>query len=400
MTRVLHLDCFSGVSGDMMLGALIDLGVPEGELSKELSTLGLDGTLHVSRIRKSGFAAVSVEVISPPEQPHRHLSTIERMITASTIAEPAKERALRIFRKLGEAEAASHGIAIEKVHFHEVGAVDSIFDIVGTAIGMNWLGVDRVTCTPIPTGRGTVRCAHGVLPVPAPATARLLVGVPLADVAIESELTTPTGAAIVAATVDEFVNTPPMTIERVGMGAGSRDLEEQPNLLRLFLGEIASHLQEFPSGRVWQVETNLDDVTPEVVAYAKRCLLDLGALDVWTAPIQMKKDRPAVMLGLLCHEGDRDRLEASLFRETKTFGMRRWPVERTVLDRVSHSVTTRWGVVRGKIGTRGDIESLSVEYDDCARLAREHGVSLGDVQSEALERLRDVVASAGKTRTT
>ena len=270
---------------------------------------------------------------------------------------------------------------LEKVHFHEVGAIDSIVDIVGAAVGFDLLGAERVVCSRVPTGHGSIRIAHGVCSVPAPATAELLKGVPLVDVPVDAELTTPTGAAILKAIVDSYGRRPDMTIERIGYGAGTRDLHDRPNMLRIFVGTADVSTE---SDVVCLLETNLDDVSPEVIGFAKQQLLAAGALDVYSTPIQMKKDRPGTLLSVLCHPADRDRLETVVFAETATFGIRRSMLERTKRLRQEHTVQTPWGPVRGKLGWRSSGEkTFSPEFEDCARAARERGVPLREVYRAA-----------------
>lgn len=383
MTRTLRIDCFSGISGDMMLGALLDLGVPEEIVQEAINSLGLPGKLTIARIRKAGFAAVQISVETPHEHSHRHLSHIYKILDQGKMTDGARMLARKMFEKLGEAEAASHGIPIEKVHFHEVGAVDSIFDFVGIAVGLDWLKIDRVTSTPVPTGCGWVVCDHGKLPVPAPAVARLLEGVPLADCAIESELTTPTGAAVIATIVSEFSRQPTLTIERAGIGAGSRDLAEQPNVLRLLFGVSSTPSTTPRSDMVWQLETNLDDVPAEILGYTTERLFALGALDAYFVPIQMKKSRPGVLLSVLCNESDRVAIEAEIFRQTGTLGIRRSGVERTKLERKSVEVDTPWGKITGKVGWNDSVRVFSPEFEECAHIAREHSVPLRDVYAAA-----------------
>jgi uncharacterized protein (TIGR00299 family) protein len=364
----------------MMLAALLDLGVPEETIQKTLGSLGLEGKLVVSKVRKSGFAATRIVVETDHTHAHRHLSHIVRILDQGTMTEGARRLANRMFEKLAEAEAASHGIPIERVHFHEVGAVDSIFDFVGVAVGLDWLGVERFTCRPVPTGQGFVRCEHGTLPIPAPAVARLLTGIPLAECSIQAELTTPTGAAVVATLAESFGDLPSMTIEKIGIGAGTRDFAEQPNILRLILGK--SHRDVASSettDTIWQLETNLDDTTAEIIGYCTDRLFDAGALDVYTTPIQMKKNRPATLLAVLCSAELVPQVEQILFRETGTFGIRKHAVTRAKLNREARDVTTPWGMVRGKLGWNEKVRVFTPEYDDCARIAREQNVSLQTV---------------------
>jgi uncharacterized protein (TIGR00299 family) protein len=378
--RALHFDCFSGVSGDMTLGALIDAGADAEAIRQGLDSLGLPIRLEVARVRKGGFAATQVTVQAPHEHAHRHLHHVEEILGRGRLSTAQHDLALRIFRRLAEAEAAVHGMPIEKVHFHEVGALDSIADIAGVAIGLDLLGVQHITSRSVPTGTGTVQCAHGRMPIPAPGTAELLRGAPLAPSSIQAELTTPTGAAILATVVQEWVEQPVMTVERIGHGAGQRDLTEQPNLLRLFVGTVAEMANPAERDQVWMLETNLDDVPPEVVGYCFEQLFAAGALDVFSTPIQMKKNRPGVLLSVLAPVEALDALEAVLFRETETFGVRRYPVERHKLQREAATVQTPWGSVQGKRGWRaGGPNVFTPEYEDCARVARQQGVPLREV---------------------
>jgi uncharacterized protein (TIGR00299 family) protein len=378
--RALHFDCFSGVSGDMTLAALIDAGVEADAIRHGLDSLGLPIRLDVEKARKGGFAATRVYVDAPEEHEHRHLPDVEVILGRGALTARQRDLALRIFRRLAEAEAAVHGLSIEQVHFHEVGALDSIADIAGVAIGLDLLGAERITSRPVPTGSGMVQCAHGLMPVPAPATAELLKGKPLAASTIKAELTTPTGAAILATVVQEWQDQPVMTVERIGHGAGTRDFLEQPNLLRLFVGTTAEAANPAERDVVWVLETNLDDVPAEVVGYCFEQLFAAGALDVFSTPIQMKKNRPGVLLSVLAPEAALPALEAVLFRETATFGIRRYAVQRHKLRREPRTVQTPWGPVQGKRGWRdGGPAVWTPEYEDCARVARQHGVALREV---------------------
>jgi pyridinium-3,5-bisthiocarboxylic acid mononucleotide nickel chelatase len=379
--RIGYFDCFSGISGDMTLGALADAGVDPRAIQSAVASLGLPCELAFEPVRRGGFRANYAKVIAPPEHAHRHLHHIEAMIDKSTLSPRQNELAKRIFLKLGEAEAAAHGIDIKKVHFHEVGAVDSIVDIVGSAVGLDLLGVERFEASPLPTGRGWVRAAHGKMSLPAPGTAELLKGVPLADSDVEMELTTPTGAAIVTTVAERFGPLPAMTIESIGLGAGTRDLPDQGNILRLFVGTIALPAE---SDRVWVLETNLDDLPGEVVGYATAQVMAAGALDAFVTPIQMKKNRPGVMVTVLCREDQIVAMEEILFRETTTLGVRRYPVSRHKLKRQATEVETAYGPIRGKLGWHdGRPPTFSPEHDDCARVAAERGVALRDVYNAA-----------------
>jgi pyridinium-3,5-bisthiocarboxylic acid mononucleotide nickel chelatase len=379
--RGLHFDCFSGISGDMTLAALIDVGVDAEAIRQGINSLGLPIRLDVAKVRKGGFAATQVTIEAPEEHTHRYLPDVEAILSRGQLTPSQRDLALRIFRRLAEAESIAHGMPLEKVHFHEVGALDSIADIAGVAIALDLLGAQRITSRSVPTGNGMVKCAHGLMPIPAPGTAALLTGVPLAASPIKAELTTPTGAAILTTVVQEWIEQPVMTIERIGHGAGQRDFLEQPNLLRVFVGAMTSSATEgMERDRVWMLETNLDDVPAEVVGYCFDQLFAAGALDVFTTPIQMKKNRPGVLLSVLASENALTVLEAILFRETETFGIRRYPVERHKLQREAVTVSTPWGPIRGKRGWReGGPSVFTPEYDDCARVARQHGVALREV---------------------
>jgi uncharacterized protein (TIGR00299 family) protein len=389
--RVAHFDCFSGISGDMVLGALIDAGVDDQAIRAGIDSLGLPVRLHVEKVRKGGFAATQVRVEAPEEHAHRHLAHVEAILGKGSLTSRQRDLAMRIFRRLAQAEATVHGMPIEKVHFHEVGALDSIADIAGAAIGLDLLGAERFTSRPVPTGSGTVKCAHGVMPVPAPGTAELLKGVPLAASPVKAELTTPTGAAILTTVVVDWVDQPAMTVEAIGHGAGQRDFAEQPNLLRLMVGSAANALE---SDRVWVVETNLDDLPAEVIGYCYDLLLSAGALDVFSTPIFMKKNRPGVLLSVLAPEPALPAVEEILFRETTTFGVRRYPVSRHKLKRQAHTVTTPWGPVQGKLGwADGRLPVFSPEYEDCARVARERGVALREVYRAAQQAYHESAAA-------
>lgn len=365
----------SGISGDMTLGALVDAGVDLAALNEAVQSLGIAGCRLVgTEVKKNGFRATQVTVEHQPEHAHRHLHHITDMIDASGLTERQRAVAKRIFTRLGEAEAKVHGTTLRKVHFHEVGAVDSIADIVGAAVAWDLLGVDRIHASPVPTGQGSIEIAHGRVSIPAPATAELLQGIPLAASHVASELTTPTGAAILATLVDTFGPLPSMTVERVGYGAGQRDIPDQANLLRVFIGEAADPLS---SDQIWVLETNLDDTTGEVIGYCTTKLLEAGALDVYTTSIQMKKNRPGVMLSVLCAPEKIEKIERILFRETGTLGVRRWPVCRHKLERRQHAVSTEWGEIEGKLGwIAGQPPSFSPEFEACQRVANEKGVPL------------------------
>ncbi len=375
--RVAHFDCFSGISGDMTLGALVDAGVAIEALQEGIASLGLPIKIAAEKIRKGGFAATHVRVEAPEESKHRHLHHVEEILARARLTARQRDLALRIFRRLAAAEATVHGLPVEKVHFHEVGALDSIADIVGSAVGLDLLGAERFSCGAVATGSGMVQCAHGMMPIPTPGTAELLKGVPLRSSTIKAELTTPTGAAILTSLVDEWIDTPAMTIERIGYGAGNRDHIEQPNVLRLLVGEAQG-----ASGRdrVWVLETNLDDVPSEIIGYCVDQLFAAGALDVFSTPIFMKKNRPGVLLTVLATELAATRLEEILFRETMTFGVRRYAVDRHKLERQATTVPTPWGPVAGKLGwLPGRPPIFTPEYEDCVRVASAQSLPLHEV---------------------
>ncbi|PQO30889.1 nickel pincer cofactor biosynthesis protein LarC [Blastopirellula marina] len=380
--KIAYLDCPSGIAGDMTLAAMIDAGVPLELLQQGIASLGLPGVrLAVEEVKRHGFRALHLTVEHEPEHAHRHLHHIDAMIDAGDLTAAQKELAKRIFLKVGEAEAKVHGSTLQKVHFHEVGAVDSIADIVGAAIGWDYLGVDRIVCSPVPTGTGYIEIAHGRCSVPAPATAEILKGIPLAASDVPFELTTPTGAAIVATIVDQFGPLPAMQIDRIGYGAGTRELKSQANIIRLILGETADPLD---SDQVWVVETNLDDISGEVIGHASNLLLEKGALDVYSTSIQMKKNRPGVQLTVLCDAADLAKMERILFRETGTLGVRRFPVSRHKLVRREHAVETAFGAVAGKLAwIEGGPASFSPEYEACRVLAAKHDKPLREIYDAA-----------------
>ncbi|MEM9352994.1 MAG: nickel pincer cofactor biosynthesis protein LarC [Planctomycetota bacterium] len=387
--RIAYLDCASGVSGDMMLGALIDAGVDLAAVQAAVDSLGLPNCrLQTETVKKRGFRALQLTVHHEPEHAHRHLHHIEEMIERSALTSEQRRLALAIFGRVAEAEAKVHGTTIEKVHFHEVGAVDSIADIVGSAVAWSLLGVDRVECSPVPTGNGFVEIAHGRCAIPAPATGELLKGVPLAATDVEGELTTPTGAAIVAEMADAFGNLPAMSIEAIGYGAGQKDFP-QANLLRLLVGESAGPAGEVQSDTITLLDTNLDDCSGEQIGRCAELLWAAGALDVCITPLTMKKGRPGVHLSLHCRPADADKLAEIVFTETTALGMRRSRADRLVLPREATTVTTPWGGVAGKVATLPDgSRRFSPEYDSCREIADKENKPWADV-AEAARRAYD-----------
>jgi uncharacterized protein (TIGR00299 family) protein len=383
--RVAHFDCFSGISGDMTLAALLDAGVDAKAVRAAIESLDLPVRMEVEKVRKGGFAATRVHIECSLEDNHRHLPEVKEILSRGTLTPRQRDLALQIFHRLAQAEATVHGRPIEEIHFHEVGALDSIVDIAGAAIGLDLLGVDRFTSGPVPTGSGTVTCAHGLMPIPAPGTAELLKGVPLRPSVVKAELTTPTGAAILTSVVHEWIEQPAMTIDRIGYGAGARDFLEQPNVLRLFVGTAAEPgLAGAERDEVWILETNLDDLPAEVIGYCYDLLLAAGAVDVFTSPVFMKKNRPGVLLTVLAPEAALPAVEELLFRETTTLGIRRYRVTRDKLHRRPCTVATPWGPVEGKLAWReGQPPAFSPEYESCARIAREHRIPLREVYAEA-----------------
>jgi len=395
MTKIAYLDCSCGISGDMTLAALVDAGVSLAALNAAVGSLGLPGlSLKAQEVHQQGFRATQILVECEPEHEHRNLSQIQKLIDAGQLTTRQKDTAKRIFKRLADAEALVHGVAIDKVHFHEVGAADSIADIVGVAVGFDMLGVDRIEAAPVPTGSGRIKIMHGECSIPALAPAELLRGIPLAASPIEGELTTPTGAAILATLSDSFGPLPPMLIEQIGYGAGHREYSERPNILRIIAGEAIKATDD-QAGQVCLLETNLDDLSGEMIGYCITRLWDAGALDVYTTAIGMKKSRPGTMLSVLCQAGDAEVMEDILFSETSTLGVRSSMVARHVLRRQPHQVTTPWGPVEGKVSRhKFGLPRFSPEYESCRMTAAAHQVSLREVYEAAMKAF-DVKAAGG-----
>jgi uncharacterized protein (TIGR00299 family) protein len=473
--RIAYLDCFSGMSGDMFLGALVDAGVPEQLLQQTVAALNIGARLEISRVKRNGISATKVDVYSNGEKDlpremyweqqagqsghsrhhhgnsehahahahtenepvallehnyalqnpassragasspqhaqagngnaelghhddaehdhshsHEHgrgLNEIRGIIGTAAISEVARNSAIAIFEALGAAEAKIHDTQVEKIHFHEVGAVDALVDIVCAAVGAEALGVDEIVCSPLNVGGGTVKCAHGILPVPAPATLELLKDAPVFSTGIQAELVTPTGAAIVKTLAKRFGAFPRMKVEKIGYGAGTREFSEHANLVRLTVGEAHPELSaDIPQDVVAVLEANIDDLNPQVFGYVMDRLLEQGALDVFGIPVQMKKNRPGMLLTVLCRTEDASKLTDLIFTETTTLGVRQREEMRQTLARKWVTVKTRWGDVRLKVASmNGTITNYAPEYEDCRRIAMEHHVPLKSVMQDALQ---------------
>ena len=394
--KTLYFDCFAGAAGDMILGALISLGVGEQELRDGLKKLRLDElSLELSKVDRAGISATRVEVGAPAGTKHRHLRHIEDIINGSDLSENAKERAAAIFRRLAEAEAQVHGVGIEKVHFHEVGAIDAIADVVGACIGFELLGIENFACSRINVGNGFVKMSHGIYPVPPPAVVNLLKGIPVYAAHAEGELFTPTAAAIISTVCSSYGPLPQLTIEASGYGAGSREYDGFPNVLRLIVGETVSA----PVGiskdalnlnvemdELLLLETNIDDCSPQIVGFALERALEIGALDSWATPVQMKKGRPGMKLSILCPVELGPNLTEMLFRETTTLGVRATTVQRTSLQRTLESVNTRFGTIDVKVARSGpEVVNAMPEYEQVKRAALEHNVPFRELQETVME---------------
>jgi hypothetical protein len=459
--RIAYLDCFSGISGDMFLGALVDAGIPPKLFEETVAALNIGARLETVRVMRGGISAMKVDVYVDEQKdlpreifleqkkaqkeekgdhsshrhdddqhhahshkhdhnhshPHDHsthsiesnapsshthsrgLTEIKSIIQQSAISLGAKDKAIKIFEALGEAEAEIHGTSINEVHFHEVGAIDAMVDIICAAVGAEALAVDEWVCSPLNVGGGTVKCAHGTLPVPAPATLKLLSHAPVYSSGPQVELVTPTGAAIVKTLAARFASFPAMTVHKASYGAGTREFADHPNLLRLTIGDSTAALEaETPyaasNDTIVVLEANLDDLNPQVVGYTMERLLTEGALDVFSIPVQMKKNRPGTLLTVLAKTEDADRLSKLMFAETSTLGIRRRDEQRQVLTRRWQKVETSWGPVRMKVANiNGSISNYAPEYEDCRKLAREKQVPLRNVMQEAIQEYLRTTAS-------
>jgi len=385
--KIAYFDCFSGASGDMLLGALVDAGLPLARLEAELRRVPLpDWSVSAERVKKKGIAATQVRVQTHEHHPHRGLTAILKMIEQGCeagLSARAAERASAIFRRLGEAEAKIHDTTVEKIHFHEVGAVDAIVDIVGASVGFELLGIEEFYASPLNVGSGQVEAAHGVLPVPAPATAELVKGAPTYSSGVERELLTPTGAAILTTLVKRFGAMPALKLEAIGYGSGAADLPGQANVLRMFVGESADVVHAADE-TISIIEASVDDLNPQVYAYFAERALAAGALDVTSAPLQMKKGRPGQLITVLAPPERADALAELFFQETTTIGVRAWEARRRVLARETVNVQTAYGPVPVKVSrNNGRVLNAAPEFEDCRRIALEHGVPLKQVLAAA-----------------
>ncbi|MFB3153533.1 MAG: nickel pincer cofactor biosynthesis protein LarC [Candidatus Acidiferrales bacterium] len=383
--KLCYLDCFSGISGDMLLGALVDAGLSPAALESELRKLNLkDWSLATERVQRGELTATKLDFKISETHHHRTWKKIRELIRASALATPVRQRAELIFDRLAEAEAGVHGVAKDEVHFHEVGAMDSILDIVGASVAMEKLGIEKIVVSPLNLGSGSVKTAHGTLPIPAPATAALLKNAPVYSTGVAAELVTPTGAAVVAALAAEYGPLPRMSVSAIGYGAGSRDLTEQANVLRVFLGEPLKESRAADEPTVSIIEANLDDMSPQLGGYFMEQALAAGALDVFYTPVQMKKNRPGVLLTVICPSERVDALSELVFQQTTTIGLRIYEAQRRVLAREFVAVETPHGSVRMKVARlNGRVLNAAPEYDDCQRLAREKSVPLKQVLADA-----------------
>lgn len=383
-SQIAYLDASSGISGDMFLAALLDAGLPLDDLLAELRKIPLgDYEFKASRVLRAGLAGTYVEITIPAKQPERHLHHIDSLIGQSKLSPSVREKTLAIFRRLAEVEGKLHGKPPTAVHFHEVGAVDAILDIAGVCAGLEQMGISELICSSLNVGSGRVQAAHGTLPVPAPATAELLRGLPVYSTGIEAELVTPTGAAIVSTLAMRFGPMPPLRIESIGYGAGTRDFRGHPNLARLFIGKRMG-TSGAADDVIFVIQANLDDMNPQLFGYFADRALAAGALDVTCSPIQMKKNRPALEVTVLSPPDRTEALARLLFEQTTTLGVRIHEARRLTLERETVSVDTAYGPVRIKVARRdGRVLNAAPEYEDCRRLAEEKSVPLKEVIAEA-----------------
>lgn len=384
MTRIAYLDCFAGVSGDMLLGALVDAGWPLERLQTVVDALKLEGvSVQAEAVSKHHLAGTQVSVLAPHSQPLRHPADLVRLIEQAELSKPIQARAADVVMTLAKAEARVHGVPVEEIHFHEIGAVDTLVDVVGSIAGLEALGIDQVVCAPLPWPHGTIQISHGRFPIPPPAVAALLEGIPVTGVDVEGEMVTPTGAALATCLAASFGLMPSMIVSRVGYGAGSREWPDRPNLLRLVLGEQNS---DTSAETLIVLATNLDDMQPEWYGPLIESALKAGALDIWLTPVQMKKGRPGVVVEVLCKPHDALALRTLLFHQTTTLGIRETTVMRWALPRQIRTVATCYGDVRIKEAALEDgTLKFAPEHDDCMARAAEHGVSVREVWLAAVQ---------------
>ena len=407
--RTLYFDCFAGASGNMILGALVALGVDEKELLERIKMLDVsDFDLEIKTVDRSGISAVYVDVKAPREHAHRHLHTIEKIIDDSRLSDSVKKRSVAIFTRLAEAEAKIHGIDVRKVHFHEVGAMDAIIDVVGACIGFEMLGIEKFACSKIHVGSGFAQMAHGKFPIPPPAVAELLKNAPIYSTEIEGELITPTGAAIISTVCEEFGQIPEMRIERAAYGAGTRKYNSFPNALRLILGEIETQRRTddakidltsaeeqtakfaFETENLILLETNIDDLSPQILGFVMERAFELGARDCWFTPIQMKKNRPATLVSILCEKEKKEELAEMLFRETSTIGLRVRAAERICLPRRMEKIETKFGEIDVKFASfGGEIVNAKPEFEQLRAIAERENLPLREIESEVLKILKN-----------
>ncbi|MCK9410830.1 MAG: nickel pincer cofactor biosynthesis protein LarC [Prolixibacteraceae bacterium] len=389
--RILYYDCFAGISGDMNLGALLDLGVDAVYLESELKKLNIKGFhLEICKELRRGISGTKATVVveDPDNEKHRHLRHVEEIINNSTLSDNVKTNSLKIFNLIAFAEAKVHQIEVERVHFHEVGALDSIADIVGAAICLEYLKVDKVLSSPIQLGGGTIKCAHGIMPVPAPATALIVANIPVKTGLVQHEATTPTGAAILAATVDEFTSEINFPITKTAYGIGQRDVSEVPNVLRVFLSEISTVASDLKEESATVIECNIDDMNPERYEFILEQIFEAGAADAWLTPIIMKKSRPANKLSVLCSTEKANKIKEIIFRHSTSIGLREFKINKSVLPRIKKVVQTKFGSIPIKQTVfEGKIVHSKPEYEVCKSIAKQFNISIEEVEHEVLKKL-------------
>lgn len=387
--KALYFDLIGGASGDMILGAMVDAGLSINKLKELLSGLNLkEFDIQAKIVDKNGFTATKVDVLVTEQPPERHLKEIKDIIQKSSLPPAVQNRALQIFERIAKTEATIHNKSIDQVHLHELGGTDTIIDITGTLLALDHLEISKIYASPVPLGKGFIKGAHGQIPLPSPATISLLKGIPIYGRDIDAELVTPTGAALLAELVDDFGPAPPMVLETVGYGAGGRDLSI-PNLLRVFIGEISSS-DSATLDHLAVLETNLDDLNPEIYPYVIESLFAAGALDVTLTPIQMKKNRPGTQIQVLCEPSMMDSMRSILFRETTTLGIKQILVDRYSLPRTIQEVETPYGKIRVKIAEISpNIKKISPEFEDCRRAAQEHGIPITDIYQKTIRSFRE-----------